>query len=112
MTSTNVGSVAQIFGPVVDVRFAPGELPAIFNAVEITDPERDIDVTLEVAQHLGNDVARCISMASTDGCRRGMEAKDTGGPISVPVGPRTKGRIFNLLGKPLDTLTKGEMEDG
>jgi F-type H+-transporting ATPase subunit beta len=112
MTSTNVGSVAQIFGPVVDVRFAPGELPAIFNAVEITDPERDIDVTLEVAQHLGNDVARCISMASTDGCRRGMEAKDTGGPISVPVGPRTKGRIFNLLGKPLDTLTKGPLEDG
>ena len=112
MTSTNVGSVAQIFGPVVDVRFAPGELPAIFNAVEISDAERDINVTLEVAQHLGNDVARCISMASTDGCRRGMEAKDTGGPISVPVGPRTKGRIFNLLGEPLDTLSKGEMEDG
>ncbi len=112
MTSTNVGSVAQIFGPVVDVRFAPGELPAIFNAVEIADAERDIDVTLEVAQHLGNDVARCISMASTDGCRRGMEATDTGSPISVPVGPRTKGRIFNLLGKPLDTLSKGEMEDG
>ena len=112
MTSTHVGSVAQIFGPVVDVRFAPGELPPIFNAVEIADAERGITVILEVAQHLGNDVARCISMASTDGCRRGMEATDTGGPISVPVGPRTKGRIFNLLGEPLDTLTKGELEDG
>ena len=102
MTTSNVGTVSQIFGPVVDVRFEPGKLPAIFNAVEIKDPSRDIEVVLEVAQHLGNDVVRCIAMASTDGCRRGMTASDTGQPITVPVGERTKGRIFNLLGKPLD----------
>jgi len=112
MTTSNLGTVAQIFGPVVDVRFEPGNLPAIFNAVTISDPSRDIDVVLEVAQHLGNDVVRCIAMASTDGCRRGMDASDTGQPITVPVGERTKGRIFNLLGKPLDTVTKGEMEGG
>ncbi len=112
MTTSNVGTVSQIFGPVVDVRFEPGKLPAIFNAVEIKDPSRDIEVVLEVAQHLGNDVVRCIAMASTDGCRRGMQASDTGQPITVPVGERTKGRIFNLLGKPLDTVTKGEMEGG
>ena len=111
MTSTHVGSVSQIFGPVVDVRFAPGELPPIFNAVEIADAERGITVILEVAQHLGNDVARCISMASTDGCRRGMEATDTGGPISVPVGPRTKGRIFNLLGEPLDKIGRASCRE-
>jgi len=112
MTTSNVGTVSQIFGPVVDVRFEPGKLPAIFNAVEIKDPSRDIEVVLEVAQHLGNDVVRCIAMASTDGCRRGMTASDTGQPITVPVGERTKGRIFNLLGEPLDTITKGELEDG
>ena len=112
MTTANVGSVAQIFGPVVDVRFEPGNLPAIFNAIELVDPQRDIDLVLEVAQHLGNDVARCIAMASTDGCRRGMPAKDTGGPIRVPVGERTKGRIFNLLGEPLDTVTRGELPGG
>ena len=112
MTTHNVGSVAQIFGPVVDVRFEPGKLPAIFNAVEIRDPARDIEIVIEVAQHLGNDVARCVAMASTDGCRRGMPATDTGGPISVPVGERTKGRIFNLLGRPLDTLSRGPMPAG
>ena len=109
-TANNVGTVAQIFGPVVDVRFAPGKLPAIYNSVSITS--KDLDVVLEVAQHLGNDVARCIAMASTDGCRRGMDATDSGAPISVPVGERTKGRIFNLLGQPLDTVARGGMEDG
>ena len=112
MTTSNVGTVSQIFGPVVDVRFEPGKLPAIFNAVEIKDPSRDIEVVLEVAQHLGNDVVRCIAMASTDGCRRGMTASDTGQPITVPVGERTKGRIFNLLGKPLDIVFKGDIAPG
>jgi len=112
MTTQNVGSVAQIFGPVVDVRFEPGKLPAIFNAIEIKDAARDIEIVIEVAQHLGNDVARCVAMASTDGCRRGMPATDTGAPISVPVGERTKGRIFNLLGRPLDTLSRGAMPSG
>ena len=109
MTNSNVGTVAQIFGPVVDVRFEPGNLPAIFNAVQIKDDAKSIDVVIEVAQHLGNDVARCVAMASTDGCRRGMDALDTGAPISVPVGESTKGRIFNLLGQPLDTVARGEM---
>lgn len=106
---SSVGTVAQIFGPVVDVRFDHGQLPAIFNAVTIQDPSQDIDVVLEVAQHLGNDVVRCIAMASTDGCRRGMNATDTGAPISVPVGEGTKGRIFNLLGEPLDKVARGEL---
>jgi len=112
MSTQNAGTVAQIFGPVVDVRFAPGQLPAIYNAITVTERAADIDLVLEVSQHLGNDVARCIAMGSTDGCRRGMTALDTGGPISVPVGERTKGRIFNLLGTPLDSLTKGDMAPG
>ncbi|MGB0331344.1 MAG: F0F1 ATP synthase subunit beta, partial [Planctomycetota bacterium] len=79
MTATQTkGTVAQIFGPVVDVRFPAGQLPEIYNAVEITSESAGINIVLEVAQHLGNDVARCIAMASTDGCSRGMEAIDTG----------------------------------
>jgi len=112
MSSNNAGSIAQIFGPVVDVRFPSGNLPAIYNAVSVADPATGIDLVLEVAQHLGNDVVRCIAMASTDGCRRGMAAVDTGGPIMVPVGERTKGRIFNLLGTPLDTVARGPMAEG
>ena len=106
------GTVAQIFGPVVDVRFPAGQLPAIYNALAVVDAARDIDLVLEVAQHLGNDVARCVAMSSTDGCRRGMTVSDTGSAISVPVGERTKGRIFNLLGRPLDTLSRGELPPG
>jgi F-type H+/Na+-transporting ATPase subunit beta len=113
MTRTaNVGSVSQIFGPVVDVRFEPGRLPAIYHAIELKDEARGIDLVLEVAQHLGNDVARCVAMASTDGCRRGMPAVDTGGPITVPVGERTKGRLFDLLGRPLDVLQRGAVAEG
>ncbi|TDJ65702.1 MAG: F0F1 ATP synthase subunit beta [Planctomycetota bacterium] len=111
MTSKQ-GTVTQIFGPVVDVRFEPGSLPAIFNALSLTEASKDLDVVLEVAQHLGNDVVRCIAMSTTDGCSRGMAVADTGGPIMVPVGERTKGRIFNLLGKPLDTVLKGDIPDG
>ena len=103
------GTIAQIFGPVVDVRFAQGELPAIYHALTVVDAQLGIDLTLEVAQHLGNDVVRCVAMSSTDGCRRGMVVTDTGAPIMVPVGENTKGRIFNLLGKPLDTVARGEM---
>ncbi|MGD2016897.1 MAG: F0F1 ATP synthase subunit beta [Planctomycetota bacterium] len=113
MTATQTkGTVAQIFGPVVDVRFPAGQLPEIYNAVEVKSESAGIDIVLEVAQHLGNDVARCIAMASTDGCSRGMDAIDTGAPISVPVGERTKGRIFNLLGTPLDTVARGAMDSG
>ena len=108
MTSSNTGTIAQIFGPVVDVRFPAGHLPAIFNALTVTDKERDIELVLEVAQHLGNDMVRCVAMSTTDGCRRSMDVTDTGSPIMVPVGEVTKGRIFNLTGTPLDTLSAGE----
>ena len=109
---SNQGTISQIFGPVVDVRFDAGQLPPIYNALTVVDAARDIQLTLEVAQHLGNDVVRCVAMSSTDGCRRGMTANDTGSAIAVPVGERTKGRIFNLLGQPLDTVAKGEMASG
>jgi len=109
MTSSNTGTTAQIFGPVVDVRFPAGHLPAIFNALTIQDEAKGIDLVLEVAQHLGNDMVRCVAMSTTDGCRRNMPTVDTGAPISVPVGEGTKGRIFNLTGKALDELTAGKM---
>src|SRR5689334_25165604 len=96
------GNIVQVQGPVVDVGFAPGELPLINNAITIQDPTRDIDLTVEVAQHLGNDVVRCIAMSSTDGLVRGMPADDAGQPIAVPVGEGTLGRILNLLGEPVD----------
>ncbi|HSV72247.1 MAG TPA: F0F1 ATP synthase subunit beta [Chthonomonadales bacterium] len=102
------GKVVQVQGPVVDVCFPPGDLPAILNAVAVTDSPRGIDLTVEVAQHLGNDVVRCIAMSSTDGLVRGMEATDTGGPITVPVGRGTLGRVLNLLGAPIDGL--GEVD--
>jgi len=114
-TLTN-GSVSQIFGPVVDVRFPAGELPPIYNALTVVGTTgtggRTGDLVLEVAQHLGNDVARCVAMATTDGCRRGMEVVNSGAPITVPVGERTKGRIFNLLGEALDTVARGEVPPG
>ena len=94
----------QVIGPVVDVRFTTGNLPPIKNAVSIKDPQRKAEVIVEVAQHLGNDTARCISMASTDGLVRGMEATNTGSPITVPVGKEVLGRVFNLLGDPIDKL--------
>lgn len=96
------GEVAQVMGPVVDARFPAGELPAILNAVTIDDPDRGIHLVCEVAQHLGDDMVRCIALDSTDGLVRGMSIVDTGGPITVPVGPETLGRVFNLLGEPID----------
>ncbi len=100
----NTGKVAQVVGPVVDVQFEPGRLPPIYNALRIDDPERKIGLVIEVAQHLGNDIVRCIAMAGTDGLIRGMAVTDTGAPISVPVGEAALGRIFNLLGEPIDGL--------
>ncbi|MFA5147730.1 MAG: F0F1 ATP synthase subunit beta [Candidatus Omnitrophota bacterium] len=96
------GEILQVIGPSVDIRFPEHELPRILNAVKIEDKDRGIDLTLEVAQHIGNNIVRCISLASTDGLVRGMKALDTGLPITVPVGQQTLGRIFNLLGTPLD----------
>ena len=98
------GEVVQIIGPVVDVRFSPGELAPIRNALRIEDKKRNINLIVEVAQHIGNDTARCVSLAPTDGMVRGIKVTDTGEPISVPVGKEVLGRIFNLLGEPLDGL--------
>jgi F-type H+-transporting ATPase subunit beta len=102
------GKVVQVIGPTVDVKFPSDELPAILNAIKIEDAKRDIDLTIEVALHLGDDVVRCVAMASTDGLMRGMKATDTGGPIAVPVGEEGLGRIFNLLGHTIDN--KGPLE--
>ncbi len=99
----NIGKVRQVIGPVVDVEFASENLPNILNAVQIEDKERGIFVLSEVAQHVGNNLVRCVCMHSTDGLIRGMEAVDTGGPITVPVGEQVLGHIFNLMGKPLDS---------
>ena len=99
-----VGRVVQVMGPVVDVEFPAGQLPDLLSAIKI-DAEsegRRINLTLEAAQHLGNNTVRCVSMAGTDGLRRGMEAVDTGQPISVPVGRNSLGRIFNVLGDTID----------
>lgn len=96
------GTVIQVIGPVVDCRFPTDSLPDIYNAVTIKDESRNIDLTCEVAQHLGDDIVRTIALASTDGLVRGMSATDTGAPISVPVGEKTLGRVFNLLGHPID----------
>lgn len=98
------GEVVQIIGPVVDVRFSPGELAPIRNALKIEDKKRNISLVAEVAQHIGNDTVRCVALAPTDGMVRGIEVTDTGEPISVPVGKEVLGRIFNLLGEPLDGL--------
>ncbi len=100
MAEKNIGKVISIIGPVLDIKFENGHLPNLLNAIEITLGERKI--TLEVAQHIGDDVVRCIAMSSTDGLVRGMDAVDTGKGISVPVGECTLGRIFNLLGEPVD----------
>ncbi len=96
------GTVVQVTGPVVDCRFPTDSLPEVNNALLIQDAGRNIDLTVEVAQHLGDDTVRCVALSSTDGLTRGMNAVDTGAPIMVPVGEATLGRVFNLLGKPID----------
>ncbi len=98
----NVGKVVQVIGPTVDVAFDPDKLPHLLNAIIIEDKERAIHLTVEAALHVGDNVVRCIAMSSTDGLVRGMQATDTGAPIMVPVGEGGLGRIFNLLGEPID----------
>jgi F-type H+-transporting ATPase subunit beta len=103
----NVGRVVSVIGPVVDVEFGPGQLPTMYNAVRITNPEGQglpVSLVAEVFQHLGDNRARCVAMSSTDGLVRGARAEDLGAPISVPVGPETLGRMFNILGEPIDGL--------
>ena len=102
MANKNIGTVVQIMGPVMDVRFKNGNLPALLNAIEVYNGETKL--TAEVAQHIGDDVVRCVAMSSTDGFQRGIEAIDTGKPISVPVGEECLGRMFNLLGRPIDNM--------
>ena len=103
------GKVIRVEGPVIDVRFSGGDLPNINNALKVKNGN-DI-ITVEVAQHIGDDVVRCIAMSSTDGLARGAEAVDTQSGISVPVGPETLGRIFNLLGEPVDNMPAPETEE-
>ena len=105
----HIGKVVQVMGPVVDVRFNAGELPTIYNALTVPVGERTL--TLEVAQHIGDNTVRCIAMASTDGLRRDAPTTDTGTGISVPVGQETLGRIFNVLGDPVDNLPAPETEE-
>ncbi len=106
MSEQHIGTVVQIIGPVLDIKFADGELPSLLNAIEIEQGDRKL--TVEVAQHIGDDIVRCIAMSSTDGLVRGMQAVDTGAPIRVPVGEQTLGRIFNLLGEPVDNMPPPE----
>jgi len=102
----NIGKVIQVIGPAIDIQFAEGHLPAIGNAVRVVDHKElgkvDIDVVVEVANHIGESQVRCIAMKPTDGMVRGMKAIDAGGPITVPVGRETLGRILNVLGEPVD----------
>ena len=100
MAEQNVGKVVQVVGPVLDIRFDNGHLPALLNAVHV-DNNGEV-VVCEVAQQLGDDTVRCIAMSSTDGMVRGARAVDTGEGITVPVGHETLGRIFNLLGEAID----------
>ena len=100
--SDNYGVVTQVIGPSVDIRFDADKLPELLSAIVLTDEAKKSRLTLEVAQHVGNNTVRCVALDSTDGLARGMRALDTGTPITVPVGKQTLGRIFNLLGEPLD----------
>ena len=104
--SKNIGKVVQVIGAVVDVEFSDGNLPSIFTALEITNPNNSDAPSLicEVAQHLGDNVVRTIAMDATEGLVRGMDAIDTGNPIMVPVGKAAVGRILNVIGRPVDEL--------
>src|SRR5215213_8594771 len=100
-TPAATGRIVQITGPVVDIEFPAGALPAIYNAVEIERPGQD-SLVCEVQQHLGNNWVRSVAMTTTDGLPRGVAVRDTGGPIMVPVGEVTLGRVFDVLGRPID----------
>ena len=103
------GKVAQVIGTVVDIEFPPEELPGLFNAIEI--PRDGDKIVLEVQQHIGNNWVRCLALSPTDGLERGIEAIDTGLPLSVPVGRATLGRLFNVMGEPLDNLGEVKTEE-
>lgn len=110
----NLGRTTQIIGPVLDVTFPPGKMPNIFNALVVqgkNEAGQEVSVTCEVQQLLGDHCVRAVSMNATDGLMRGMEVVDTGKPLSVPVGEGTLGRIFNVLGEPVDNLGPVETKD-
>src|SRR3981081_2243412 len=108
--ATGTGEIVQIIGPVLDVHFEEGELPEIYHAITVKRDKSDELVTAEVQQHLGNNWVRAVAMQSTDGLRRGMKVTNTGGPITVPVGKDTLGRLFNVVGEPIDG--KGAVNGG
>ena len=109
MADTNVGKVTQIVGAVIDAKFATGKLPEIYDAITIKTADGGT-LYAEVAQHLGDDTVRCIAMGPTDGLVRGMEAVGTGSPITIPVGEETLGRMFNVLGQPIDNKEAPKVE--
>jgi len=109
MEKQNIGTIVQVIGPVLDIRFEDEHMPALLNAIEVRFGGRRL--IAEVAQHVGDNVVRCIAMSSTDGLTRGTEAVDTGAPISVPVGEACLGRIFNLLGEPIDDMPAPEIKE-
>ena len=109
MTNQNVGTIVTVIGAVLDIKFHPDHLPNLLNAIEIDNNGQKLVV--EVAQHIGDDIVRCIAMGPTDGLVRGMEAVDTGASIKVPVGKETLGRIFNLLGEAVDNKPQPETEE-
>src|SRR5919202_1037703 len=103
-TATATGRIAQVIGSTFDAEFDEGHLPEIYNALTIDSEQKGVRIHLtgEVQQHLGGNRVRCVALGSTDGLVRGMQVVDTGGPVSVPVGRETLGRVFNLLGEPID----------
>ena len=105
------GTIVQIIGPVVDIEFPPEELPALYNAVEVEGGSQDGRLVLEVAHHLGDNVVRCVAMSPTEGLKRAQTARDTGEPITVPVGEATLGRILDVTGQPIDELGPVESEE-
>ncbi|MHC4871081.1 MAG: F0F1 ATP synthase subunit beta [Planctomycetota bacterium] len=107
---TGTGKIKQIIGPVVDVEFEVNQLPDIYTALRIAEEERNINLIVEVAQHIGENTVRCVAMTSTDGLQRGMPVEDTGKPIAVPVGNETLGRILNVVGEPIDEAGPVEAE--
>ena len=109
--ANNIGKITQIIGAVLDIKFTEGNLPEINDAIKV--PTRDgKELVVEVSQHLGDDIVRCIAMGSTDGLVRGMDAIATGAPISVPVGENTLGRMFNVLGNPIDAIHQRVLRHG
>ncbi len=109
MAEQNVGKIVQVIGAVLDIKFSGGHMPALNNAIEIHNGDKRI--VAEVSKHLGDDVVKCIAMSSTDGLKRGMDAVDTGKPISVPVGRETLGRMFNVVGEPIDDKPMPKTEE-